>query len=69
MRILTGIKPTGDGMHLGNYFGMFRPLQEISKDKESFLMVADLHSLTSVHNGDTLRHNKARMLREFIALF
>lgn len=68
-RILTGIKATGDGMHIGNYFWMFRPLVENSLWKESFLMVADYHSLTSVHDGETLRKNKKRMLCEFFALF
>lgn len=69
MKILTWIKPTGDWMHLWNYFGMFKPLIELSKQKESFLMIADLHSLTSVHNWDILRKNKERMLLEFFSLF
>ena len=69
MKVLTWIKPTWDWMHIWNYFGMFKPLIELSKWKQSFLMIADLHSLTSVHNSDTLRKNKNRLLLEFFSLF
>ncbi len=68
-RILTGIKATGEWMHIGNYFGMFRPLIENSKWRESFLMLADYHSLTSVHDPESLRKNKKRIICEFFALF
>ncbi|MDD2907152.1 MAG: tryptophan--tRNA ligase [Candidatus Gracilibacteria bacterium] len=67
-KILTGVKPTGDGMHLGNYLGMFKPLLENSNGKESYLMIADYHSLTSVHDRETLIDHKKRMLCEFFAL-
>jgi len=30
-RILTGVKPTGNGLHLGNYFGAVKPLIELSQ--------------------------------------
>jgi len=46
-KILTWIKPTWAGMHLGNYLWMFKQLIENSKWKESYLMIADYHSLTS----------------------
>jgi len=65
---LTWIKPTGDWMHLWNYIWMFKPLLEISKDKKSYLMVADLHALTSVHSWEVMQKNKTRMLAEIIAL-
>ena len=68
-RILTGIKATGDGMHIGNYFWMFQPLLQNSAWKESFLMLADYHSLTSVHEKEVLEKNKKKMLCEFFALF
>jgi tryptophanyl-tRNA synthetase len=53
-KILTWIKPTWAWMHLGNYLGMFKQLIENSKWKESYLMIADYHSLTSVHDKETL---------------
>ena len=67
--ILTWIKSTWDGMHIGNYFGAFKPIVDISKWNTTYLMLADLHSLTSVHNGDTLRNNRKRILMEYFSLF
>jgi len=67
-KILTWVKPTGDGMHLWNYLWMFKPLLENSIWKESYLMIADYHSLTSVHDMETLINHKKRMLCEFYAL-
>ncbi|MDC0506112.1 tryptophan--tRNA ligase [Candidatus Gracilibacteria bacterium] len=67
-KVLTGIKPTGNGMHIGNYFGAFKPIVDISKGNTTYLMLADLHSLTSVHDGEVLRSNKKRVLMEYFAL-
>ena len=55
--ILTGIKPTGMP-HLGNYIGAMRPALELSFDPsiESYLFVADYHSLTTFHNARVLNH-------------
>ncbi len=68
MRILTWIKPTWDWMHLWNYLGMMRPLIDISKKWKTYLMIADLHSLTSVHSWEKLRSNTDRMLKEIFSL-
>ena len=47
-RILTGIQSTGTP-HLGNILGAIIPAIELSKkNNESFLFIADLHSLTQI---------------------
>lgn len=57
-RILTGIQSTGTP-HLGNILGAIIPAIEMAKieDNESFLFIADMHSLTQIKNGDELRQN------------
>ena len=57
-RILTGVQSTGTP-HLGNLLGAILPAIEMSKDasNESFLFIADLHSLTQIKNGEELRSN------------
>ena len=57
-RILTGIQSTGTP-HLGNILGAIIPAIKMAKDREndSFLFIADMHSLTQIKNGDELRHN------------
>ena len=67
-KILTWIKPTWAWMHLWNYLWMFKPLIENSKWKDSYLMIADYHSLTSVHDKEILNSHKKRMLCELFAL-
>lgn len=67
-RILTWVKPTWNWMHVWNYFWAIKPLIELSKKWETFLFIADYHSLTSVHNWDTLRQNKLNVLAEYFSL-
>lgn len=57
-RILTGIQSTGTP-HLGNILGAILPAISLSNqpDNESFLFIADMHSLTQIKDGQTLREN------------
>lgn len=65
--ILTWVKPTGNGMHVGNYLWAVKPIIDISAGNKTFLMLADLHSLTSVHDRETLAQNKKNVLMEYFA--
>ena len=56
-RILTGIQSTGTP-HLGNILGAIIPAIELSKkSNESFLFIADLHSLTQIKDAEELKEN------------
>ncbi|HBW85322.1 MAG TPA: tryptophan--tRNA ligase [Crocinitomicaceae bacterium] len=57
-RILTGIQSTGTP-HLGNILGAIIPAIQLSAEEknESFLFIADLHSLTQIKNGELLKEN------------
>jgi tryptophanyl-tRNA synthetase len=57
-RILTGVQSTGTP-HLGNLLGAIIPAINMSKDskEESFLFIADLHSLTQIKDAKELRQN------------
>lgn len=57
-RILTGIQSTGTP-HLGNILGAIMPAIEMAKDpkNESFLFIADLHSLTQIKDAAVLKEN------------
>lgn len=67
-KILTWIKPTWDWMHIWNYLWAFNPFLEIIKGKQAYIFIADYHSLTSVHDKETLKRNKTRLLKEYFAL-
>lgn len=57
-RILTGIQSTGTP-HLGNVLGAIRPAIDASAraGNDSFLFIADLHSLTQIKDAAILREN------------
>ena len=57
-RVLTGIQSTGTP-HLGNILGAILPAIEMSREQsnDSFLFVADLHSLTQIKDAKTLFQN------------
>ena len=57
-RILTGIQSTGTP-HLGNILGAIIPAMEMATNpkNDSFLFIADMHSLTQIKDGVTLRNN------------
>jgi len=57
-RILTGIQSTGTP-HLGNILGAIMPAIGMSDDSknESYLFIADMHSLTQIKDAETLKQN------------
>ena len=57
-RILTGIQSTGTP-HLGNILGAIKPAINLANDplNDSFLFIADMHSLTQIKDGEKLRNN------------
>jgi tryptophanyl-tRNA synthetase len=58
MRVLTGIQSTGTP-HLGNILGAIIPaIQKANQaETESFLFIADMHSLTQIKNANELKEN------------
>lgn len=65
-RLLTGLQPSGQ-LHIGNYFGALKPFVDTYGEYESFLMVADYHSLTSLKEADSLRKNIFEIVRAYLA--
>jgi tryptophanyl-tRNA synthetase len=66
MRILSGIQPTGK-LHIGNYFGMMRPVIELQEQGESYIFIANYHALTSVTDGQFLRAATRDVALDFLA--
>ncbi|MCH1582544.1 MAG: tryptophan--tRNA ligase [Flavobacteriales bacterium] len=67
-RILTGIQSTGVP-HLGNVLGAIRPAIQLAdgSSDESFLFIADLHSLTQIKDGAELRANTYAVAAAWLA--
>lgn len=68
-RILSGITPSGDGtLHIGNYLGAVKQFVEFARHGECFLMVADLHALTTIQEKETLQKNTETLIINELAL-
>lgn len=67
-RILTGIQSTGTP-HLGNILGAIIPAIEMANDQknESFLFIANLHTLTQIKDAEELRHNTYSVAATWLA--
>ncbi len=55
MRIVSGVQPSGN-LHLGNYLGAIRQFLALQEHPENdcFFFVADLHAMTTIHEGQAL---------------
>ncbi|NWF99814.1 MAG: tryptophan--tRNA ligase [Thermoanaerobaculaceae bacterium] len=68
MRILSGVQPSGN-LHIGNYFGAIRQFVRMQEEAaECFFFVADLHAMTTIHNGEELREKAFLVAVDFLSL-
>jgi len=65
--LLSGIKSTGRP-HLGNYFGMMKQLVDKQFDYDARIFIADLHSLTTVHDGKQLSQDTLDLAIDYLAI-
>ncbi|MFH7319734.1 tryptophan--tRNA ligase [Desulfurivibrio sp. D14AmB] len=67
MRILSGIQPSGQ-LHIGNYFGMMKPMIASMAEHELYAFIVDLHALTSVQDAQRLAAGTLEAATDFLAL-
>jgi len=66
-RVLSGMQPTADSLHLGNYLGALRQWVALQADYEVFYFVADLHSITVEHDPALLRSRTRVTAAQYLA--
>lgn len=68
-RILTGIQSSGR-QHLGNILGAIEPSLQLAAEgnNESFLFIADLHSLTTIKDAEVREQNRNATAAAWLAL-
>ncbi|MET8044263.1 tryptophan--tRNA ligase [Micromonospora sp. NPDC005215] len=54
-RVFSGIQPTADSFHLGNYLGAVRHWVALQETHDAFYCVVDLHAITAGHDPALLR--------------
>jgi tryptophanyl-tRNA synthetase len=67
-RVLSGIQPTADSFHLGNYLGAVRQWVALQDDHDAFYFVPDLHAITVEHDPKTLAHRTRNAAAQLLAL-
>lgn len=65
-RVFSGIQPTGN-IHIGNYLGAIKGWVERQSEKESFICIVDLHSLTVPQDPANLRHQSRALAAMLLA--
>ena len=65
-KILTGLQPTGE-ITIGNYIGAIKQMIKLQNEYESYIFIADLHSITIPQDAETLRKNIKNLLALYIA--
>ena len=67
-RVLSGIQPTADSFHFGNYLGALRQWVDLQADHEPFFFIADLHAITVEQEPKRLRERTLRAAAQLIAM-
>ena len=66
-RVLSGIQPTADSFHFGNYLGALRQWVTLQDDYEPFFFIADMHAITVEQEPKLLRERCLRAAAQLIA--
>ena len=66
-RALSGIQPTHDSFHLGNYLGAVKQWVDLQQTHDSFFCVVDLHAITSAHDPKTLHRRTLVSIAQILA--
>lgn len=67
-RVLSGIQPTSDSFHLGNYLGALRNWVSLQADHDAFYFVVDLHAITMPQDPKLLRERTRRSAAQLMAV-
>ncbi len=67
-RVLSGIQPTADSFHFGNYLGALRQWVDLQRDHAPFFFIADLHAITLEQDPKALRERTLRAAAQLLAM-
>ncbi len=67
-RVLSGIQPTADSFHFGNYLGALRQWVALQEDYEPFFFIADMHAITVEQDPKRLHDRSLRAAAQLLAM-
>lgn len=66
--VLSGIQPTADSFHIGNYFGALRQWVQMQDTHDCFYTVVDLHAITSEFDPKILKNRTLSSFAQLLAV-
>lgn len=66
-RLYSGMQPSADSLHLGNYVGALLQWKELQSTHDAFFSVVDLHAITVAQDPAELREKTRRTAAQYIA--
>jgi len=67
MRVLSGTQPSGDSLHIGNYFGAIQQYLAFQQEHEALYFIADYHSMNSVRDANLRREYTLSVALDYLA--
>ncbi|MFJ1460052.1 tryptophan--tRNA ligase [Nocardia sp. N2S4-5] len=67
-RVLSGIQPTSDSFHLGNYLGALQYWVNLQDDYDALYFIPDMHAITVSQDPKQLRNRTKRAAAQLLAL-
>lgn len=67
-RVLSGIQPTADAFHIGNYIGALREWVRLQATHDAYYCVVDQHAITVEHDPETLRRRTYASFAQLLAI-
>ena len=67
-RVLSGIQPTADSFHIGNYLGALREWVRLQDTHDAFYCVVDQHAITVEHDPALLRTRTLASFAQLLAV-
>ena len=67
-RVLSGIQPTADSFHVGNYLGALRQWVDLQATHQTFYSIVDLHAITADWDPPLLRKRTRVAAAQLLAL-
>jgi tryptophanyl-tRNA synthetase len=66
-RVFSGMQPTADSLHLGNYLGALQQWVALQETYDAFYCVVDMHAITVPQDPDVLRQRTLATAAQFLA--
>jgi tryptophanyl-tRNA synthetase len=65
--LLSGMQPSADSLHLGNYLGALTNWVKMQDDFNAYYIIVDLHAITVPQDPKQLRDNTRRTAAQYLA--